>query len=76
MLPANRRSALPLHLSEPARYVALITIDNPSKRNAMSREMMAELAQLWDRLGDAVRASRYFAEGVAAFREKRQPDYD
>lgn len=41
---------MPLHLSEPARYIALITIDNQSKRNAMSREMMAELAATWDRL--------------------------
>ena len=48
---------MPLHLSEPARYVALITIDNPSKRNAMSREMMAQLAQLWDHL-DASRTCR------------------
>lgn len=28
------------------------------------------------RLGDEVRASPYFAEGVAAFREKRQPNYE
>jgi enoyl-CoA hydratase/carnithine racemase len=27
------------------------------------------------RLGDRVRASRHFKEGVAAFREKRRPDY-
>lgn len=26
-------------------------------------------------LGDAVRASPHFAEGVAAFRAKRRPDY-
>jgi enoyl-CoA hydratase/carnithine racemase len=27
-------------------------------------------------LGDAVRASAHFAEGVAAFREKRKPRYE
>ena len=27
-------------------------------------------------LGDKVRASPHFAEGVAAFREKRQPRYE
>jgi enoyl-CoA hydratase/carnithine racemase len=27
-------------------------------------------------LGDAVRASPHFAEGVAAFREKRKPRYE
>jgi enoyl-CoA hydratase/carnithine racemase len=36
---------------------------------AKSREAMEQA------LGDRVRASRHFAEGVAAFREKRKPDY-
>lgn len=34
----------------PRPHVALITIDNPAKRNAMSRAMMAELAAIWDTL--------------------------
>ena len=38
--------------------------------HALSREATEQL------LGDRVRAGRHFAEGVAAFREKRQPDYD
>jgi enoyl-CoA hydratase len=37
-------------LSEPAKYVSVITIDNQTKRNAMSRAMMAELAELWQQL--------------------------
>ncbi|MBV8776454.1 MAG: enoyl-CoA hydratase/isomerase family protein [Alphaproteobacteria bacterium] len=32
------------------RHVAVLTIDNEPKRNAMSRAMMADLAALWDRL--------------------------
>src|SRR5712691_10484159 len=36
---------------------------------AKSREALEQA------LGDRVRASRHFAEGVAAFREKRKPDY-
>ena len=42
-----------INLSEPTRHVALITIDNQPKRNAMSRAMMRDLAALWNRLGDA-----------------------
>lgn len=41
---------MPILLAYPHQHVALITIDNQPKRNAMSREMMAELAGLWDEL--------------------------
>jgi len=41
---------MPIHVHHPAPHVTLITIDNPEKRNAMSRAMMAELAGLWDSL--------------------------
>ena len=41
---------MPILLEHPRPYVALITIDNPAKRNAMSRAMMAELVALWDAL--------------------------
>jgi enoyl-CoA hydratase/carnithine racemase len=34
----------------PERHIAVLTIDNPAKRNAMSREMMAQLAGYWDEL--------------------------
>ena len=40
-----------LHVQEAARHVAKVTIDNQPKRNAMSRAMMAELADVWERLG-------------------------
>lgn len=43
---------MPLLVREAAPHVVLITIDNQAKRNAMSREMLAELAGLWDRLAD------------------------
>lgn len=39
-----------IRIEYPQDHVALITIDNPAKRNAMSREMMAELAAHWDEL--------------------------
>jgi len=42
-----------LNIAEAARHVALVTIDNQPKRNAMSRSMMAELAEVWERLGAA-----------------------
>lgn len=41
---------MPLHIRAPAAHVTLIEIDEQAKRNAMSREMMAELADLWLRL--------------------------
>ncbi len=31
-------------------HISLITIDNPSKANAMSRAMLADLAEIWPRL--------------------------
>ena len=39
-----------IELSFPATHVAQVTIDNTAKFNAMSREMLADLAQLWDEL--------------------------
>jgi enoyl-CoA hydratase/carnithine racemase len=41
---------MPLIVRDAARNVVLITIDNQAKRNAMPRAMLAELAELWDRL--------------------------
>lgn len=40
-----------LHVREAARHVALITIDNQPKRNALSRVAMGELGEIWERLG-------------------------
>lgn len=39
-----------IQLGSPARHVALVTIANEPRRNAMSRAMLADLAALWDRL--------------------------
>lgn len=41
---------MPLIINQPVPYVTQIVIDNQAKRNAMSRDMMAELAELWDQL--------------------------
>jgi enoyl-CoA hydratase/carnithine racemase len=41
---------MPITLDYPRPHVALITIDNEAKRNAMSRAMMAELVAHWDAL--------------------------
>jgi len=42
-----------LHVKEAAHHVALITIDNQPKRNALTRAAMGELAEVWERLGEA-----------------------
>ena len=41
---------MPISIDYPRAHIALITIDNQPKRNAMSREMMAELVACWDEL--------------------------
>jgi len=47
------------------RQISATIADHARTREAMDQE-----------LGDAVRASPNFAEGVAAFREKRRPRYE
>ncbi|MEM7407948.1 MAG: enoyl-CoA hydratase-related protein [Pseudomonadota bacterium] len=59
---------MPLHVTEPYPRVVLITIDNQAKRNAMSRDMMRELAELWDRVdGDDTRAVVLTGAGEKGF---------
>jgi len=41
---------VPLNVARPETHIALIEIDAEAKRNAMSREMLAELADLWGTL--------------------------
>jgi enoyl-CoA hydratase/carnithine racemase len=41
---------MPILLEYPRTHIALVTIENLPKRNAMSRAMMAELAAVWDTL--------------------------
>ena len=41
-----------IRLSEHGPHIAVVTIDNQPRRNAMTRQMMAELADLWDRLAE------------------------
>jgi enoyl-CoA hydratase/carnithine racemase len=60
-----------------------IAANSPSAVQAVKRQVSATAADhvlsreaLEQELGDRVRASRHFAEGVAAFREKRQPHYE
>src|SRR5262245_22326695 len=37
-----------IRVEEHSPHVAVVTIDNQPRRNAMSRQMLAELASLWD----------------------------
>lgn len=55
-------------LTYPEARIALITIDNPPKRNAMSRDMMRELVAIWDALEHSdVRAIILTGAGEQAF---------
>ena len=61
---------------------ALIASHSPSAVQAVKQQVSATIAEhaqsreaMDQALGDRVRASEHFAEGVAAFREKRPPNY-
>jgi enoyl-CoA hydratase len=61
---------------------AAIAANSPAAVQAVRTQISAGIADyarsreaLEQELGDRVRASRHFAEGIAAFREKRRPDY-
>ena len=61
----------------------IIAGNSPSAVQAVKRQISATVADhartreaLDQRLGDGVRASAHFVEGIAAFREKRQPRYE
>jgi enoyl-CoA hydratase/carnithine racemase len=60
-----------------------IAANSPSAVQAVKRQISATIAEharsreaLEQELGDGVRASAHFREGVAAFREKRRPQYE
>jgi enoyl-CoA hydratase len=60
-----------------------IAANSPSAVQAVKTQVSAGIADyaagreaLEQELGDHVRASRHFSEGLAAFREKRNPKYD
>ena len=61
---------------------AMIAANSPSAVQAVRQQISASIADyarsreaLEQELGDRVRASPHFAEGVAAFLQKRKPDY-
>jgi enoyl-CoA hydratase len=61
---------------------AAIAANSPSAVQAVKTQISTAIAdyaisreELEQALGDQVRASRHFVEGIAAFREKRRPDY-
>ena len=45
-------------------HVSIVTIDNPAKANAMSREMLAELSAVWQQLDDDDRCRAIVVTGA------------
>jgi enoyl-CoA hydratase/carnithine racemase len=77
VVPAER--VMPAALETAERIAA----NSPSAVQAVKQQISATIADharsreaLEQELGDRVRASAHFHEGVAAFREKRQPRYE
>ena len=57
-----------IQLDRHGRHIALITIDNQPRLNAMTREMMADLGRIWDELqADETRCIILTGAGVRAF---------
>jgi len=61
----------------------MIAANSPSAVQAVKRQVSTTIVDhaltrepFEQELGDAVRASPHFAEGIAAFREKRSPRYE
>ena len=77
VVPAEALMAWALETAE------LIAGNSPAAVQAVKQQISATSAEharsregLEQELGDRVRASAYFQEGVAAFREKRRPRYE
>jgi enoyl-CoA hydratase/carnithine racemase len=77
VVPADGLMAWALETAE------AIAANSPSAVQAVKRQISATIAEharareaLDQELGDRVRASTHFKEGVAAFREKRRPRYE
>jgi enoyl-CoA hydratase/carnithine racemase len=58
-----------IHLAREARHIAIVTIDNPPRLNAMTRQMLADLGRLWDELArdDSCRCIVLTGAGERAF---------
>jgi enoyl-CoA hydratase/carnithine racemase len=77
VVPADRLMPWALETAE------RIAANSPAAVQAVKQQISATIAEharareaLEQELGDRVRASTHFPEGVAAFREKRQPRYE
>ena len=76
VLPANALMPWALETAE------LIAANSPTAVQAVKQQISTTIAEhalsreaLDQALGDRVRASAHFKEGVTAFRDKRQPSY-
>ena len=68
LLPNERIVIMGILLEKDGPHIAIITIDNQKKLNAMSREMMQRLGNVWDELSqDETRCIILTGSGERAF---------
>ena len=64
-----------LHVRDHGPHIAIITMDNQAKRNALSRDDLRDLGELWLRLQDGLHRCLILTGAGASARARSEPDF-